>query len=118
MKQVAHADVVIDYESEMRLFVRASSQGDSRPPVRLSELDETIVGLHTGTNSAVVVMGPPMRMLPDREFEAKTVEIEVLLRRLGPKQAHLDLAVVHLEVFLDFCSQNLVAHNQYLLDSS
>ena len=92
MKQVADADVVIDYESELRLFVRASSQGGGRPAVRLSELDQTIVGLHTGTDSAVVVMGPPMRMLPGREFEAKTLEIEGLLRRLGYRRVIFHLA--------------------------
>src|SRR6185436_4636197 len=92
MKQVADADVVIYYESEMRLFVRASSQADGRSPVRLSESDQTIVRLHTGTDSAVVVMGPPMRMLPDREFEVRTVEIEVLLRRLGYRRVIFHLA--------------------------
>jgi len=92
MKQVADADVVIDYESEVRLFVRSSSQGGSSTPVSFSELEQTILGLHAGTNSAVVVMGPAIQMLPEREFEAKTVEIERLLRRLGYRRVIFHLA--------------------------
>jgi len=39
-------------------------------------------------------------------------------RRLGPKQAHLGFAIVHLGIFPDFRGQNFIARHQYLFYSS
>jgi len=38
--------------------------------------------------------------------------------KLVPKQAHLGFAIVHLGIFSDFSSQNLLARHQYLFYSS
>ncbi len=93
VEQVANADMVIDYESELQFRVRTSSKDGVQVAGSLSDLKQTIAGLQvSSTNLAVVLMCPPMRILPEQEFNAKTIEIEGVLRQLGYRRVVIHLA--------------------------
>jgi hypothetical protein len=82
---VQEADIVIQYESEDRLFL---SRGSA---TRVTEL-ATAVRTFSAGKSAVVIMGPPMQMLPKEVFEAKMQEIESMLKQLGFEQVRIHRA--------------------------
>jgi hypothetical protein len=83
MKQLKEAALAINYESEMRLYLSVPPDFANHLAVRLSELERAVGQCTSNRTMVVVTMGPPMRMLPQSEFDAKVDEIEMMLTKVG-----------------------------------
>jgi hypothetical protein len=83
MQQLREADVAIDYESTDRLFLSVPPGFGHEVIVGLPTLERQVIQCTTNRHLAVVTMDPPMRMLPQTDFDASVDEIEKMLKRIG-----------------------------------
>jgi len=85
------ADVVVEYESPSRIFLRPHG-GKNSACVAHDQMSTTIAGATDKREMAVVIMGKPMRMHSDETFRKEVDEIERLIKAQGFKRVVFMLA--------------------------